>query len=80
MMVKERLAIVICMLFLAGELLCQPDRGFAAGQYQQVAQLWQRYGAKFALFLINVQLYSQNHKIAFFEPHQGQYKHFYCYY
>jgi len=32
---------------------------------QQVAQLWQRDRAKHALFSINVQLYSQNHKIAF---------------
>jgi len=32
---------------------------------KQVAQLWQKDRAKLASFSINVQLYSQNHKIAF---------------
>ena len=32
---------------------------------KQVAQPWQRYRATLALFSISVQLYSQNHKVAF---------------
>jgi len=35
---------------------------------EQVAQLWQRDRAMLASFSINVQLYSQNHKIAFLAP------------
>ena len=44
-----------------------------------VAQLWQRDRSKLDTFSISVQLYSQNHKIAFFgHPvgHQRQYKRF----
>jgi len=46
---------------------------------RQVAQLWQRDRAMLALFSINVQLYSQNYKIAFLSHpmgHQGQCKRF----
>ena len=44
---------------------------FAALERLQVAQLWQRDCAKLASFSVNVQLYSINHKIAFFEPPYG---------
>jgi len=37
--------------------------------YKQVAHLWQKDRATLASFSINVQLYSQNHKIAFLSHH-----------
>ena len=46
---------------------------------QQVAQLWQRYHTNIDTSSINVQCYSQNHKIAFLGYHtgyHGQYKRF----
>jgi len=48
-------------------------------QCQQVAKLWQRDCAKLETFTINIQHYSQNHKIAFFRyaiGHHGQYQCF----
>ena len=39
--------------------------------YAQVARLWQRDHAKLDLFSFNVQLYSQNQKIAFFSHPMG---------
>jgi len=39
--------------------------------HKQVAQLWQRDRAKLDTFSINVQRYSQNHKIAFLGQPMG---------
>ena len=49
-------------------ILCHPAR--------QVAQLSQRDRVKLASFLINLQHYSQNHKIACLGHPMGQYKRF----
>jgi len=38
---------------------------------KQIAQLWQRDPAKFDTFSINLQRYSQNHKIAFLRHSMG---------
>ena len=58
--------------------MCEPSHNNATAfkvtslwQYRQVAQLWQRKCAKLALFSINVQRYSLNHIITFFEPPYG---------
>jgi len=40
-------------------------------EFEQVAQLWQSDQATLALLSINVQLYPQNHKIAFLSHPMG---------
>ena len=45
---------------------------FKRDKFKQVAQLWQRNRAKLDAFSINVQRYSQNHKIAFLGHPMGR--------